>query len=284
MTLSLFLFPTQQTNKPKKYFSLLFVETLHKFTNDRISKKIIMMHIWIVFKTKLKGQQKTCSGGKTRNFSFLFCSFLHSTKSIWKKQTHHGTIWESKEAFPHQLLWMKDTESVFTVFRLRTTPFLLSLVPLFLLIYCFPFFTMKIMQCIKRSECFSILWWRESISQRKKQNFLSLNRIMYFSSFFIIRHTFPSLFTYSSLISFEHSLFPQRIDTFPFTFIFSFHTQHIVDIWFCEQKWKREMREWRNNQKKCVSYYVRDWNEKEVWFWILNSEWRTLKSFTFLIS
>ena len=47
-------------------------------------------------------------------------------------------IWESKELFSHQLLWKKDTESVFTVFWLRTTPFLLSLVPLFLLIYCFP--------------------------------------------------------------------------------------------------------------------------------------------------
>ena len=99
-------------------------------------------------------------------------------------------IWESKELFSHQLLWKKDTKSVFTVFRLRTTPFLLSLVPLFLLIYCFHFFTVKMIQCIKRSECFSKVWWRESISQRKKQNFLNLNRIMYFSSFFIIRHTF----------------------------------------------------------------------------------------------
>ena len=99
-------------------------------------------------------------------------------------------IWESKELFSHQLLRKKDTESVFTVFWLRTTPFLLSLVPLFLLIYCFHFFTVKMIQRIKRSEWFSKLWWRESISQRKKQNFLNLNRIMYFSSFFIIRHTF----------------------------------------------------------------------------------------------
>ena len=142
MVLSLFLFPTQQTNtqKKKKCFSLLFVEMLHKFTNDRISKKMAMTHIWIAFKTKLKmDNRRPVQEGKQGISHSSFAPFLHSTKSIWKKQTFHEAIWESKELFPHRLLWKKDTESVFTVFWLRTTPFLLSLAPLFLLIYCFPF-------------------------------------------------------------------------------------------------------------------------------------------------
>ena len=67
---------------------------------------------------------------------------------------------------------------------------------------------------------------------------------------------------------------PQRINIFPFTFIFSFHTQYIVDIWFCEQKWRTEMREWSNNQKE-VCFGISDnacfhW-DKSVNNWITMS-------------
>ena len=135
---SLFQHGKQTSQKKKKYFSLLFVEMLHKFSNDGISKKMAMIHIWTAFNTKLKSTTEDLFKGKTRNFSFLFCS-LHSTKSIWKKQTLHEASWENKELFPRQLPWKKDAESVFTVFWLRTTPFLLSLDFFFLLIYCFHF-------------------------------------------------------------------------------------------------------------------------------------------------
>ena len=92
MVFSLFLFQTQQTNMPKKKkcFSLLFVEMLHKFTNDRISEKMTMMHIWIGFKTKLKRTTEDLFKGKTRNFSFLFCPFS-SLNKIDTKETN--TSW-----------------------------------------------------------------------------------------------------------------------------------------------------------------------------------------------
>ena len=131
----------KQAKKKKKYFSLLFVEMLHKFTNDRISKKMIMMHIWIGFKTKLKRDNRNpVQRGKTRNFSFLFYSFSFTQQNQYERNKQSMQWFEkTKSHFSHQLLWKKDTESVFTVFWLRTAPFLLFFVPLFLLDYCLPF-------------------------------------------------------------------------------------------------------------------------------------------------
>ena len=126
--------------KKKNTFHFLFVEMLHKFKNEKISKKRAMMHIWIVSKTRLKRSNRRPVQREKQGISHSsFAPFSFTQQNRYERNKHFVEWFEKAELFSCQLLRKKDTEPVFTVFRLRTTPFLFSLVPLFLLIYCFPF-------------------------------------------------------------------------------------------------------------------------------------------------
>ena len=101
MVFSLFLFQTQQTNMPKKKkcFSLLFVEMLHKFTNDRISKKMTMMHIWIGFKTKLKRNNRRPVQRENNKFLIPLLLLFCTQQNRYERNKHFIEWFEKAKSY-----------------------------------------------------------------------------------------------------------------------------------------------------------------------------------------
>ena len=149
-----------------------------------------MMCIWIIFKITLKRTTEDLFKRENKKFLIPLLSFFCTQQNQYERNKHSWnnlrkqrvifssvTLNERHRIRFHRILIENNTISSFSCSFISSN-------------LLFPFFTVKIIQCIKWSECFSKMWRRENVSQRKKQNFVILNRITYFSSFFFIRYTF----------------------------------------------------------------------------------------------
>ena len=93
----------KQTSQKKK--NAFHFCSLKCFTNSQMMKSARGWH-WCTYeldsKLNWKGQQKTCSRGKTRNFSFLFCPFsalnkfnMNETNTSWNDLRKQRVIFSS---------------------------------------------------------------------------------------------------------------------------------------------------------------------------------------------
>ena len=190
-------------------FHFLFSEMLHKFTNDRISKKMAMMHIWIGFKTKLKRNNRRPAQREKQGISHSSFVPFCTQQNRYERSEHFMKQFEKAKIYFLISYSERKTQNPFSpYFDWEQHHFFFLL---------FPYFFWFIVSTFSQWKWYNASRGVNAFPNCDEEKVFHKERSRISSTWtglciFLLSSSSDTLFllsplTYSSLISFEHSLF-----------------------------------------------------------------------------